>query len=274
MPANANTGGVAMEVPLGRRCREDFLDVNIEGRENASQFVHQGDVNVALHVFNHFSRLSDFEFTDVANILAGKLAVKLNQNLAHFGVGAADDASDLTDAVGGIAWIEAFGTIGDFKIFADDKTQFVHDGHPCLCRDARVNGGFQHHDGIRPLRDCLKDCSTCCLHIRQIWLEVMGDRRRNRHEDDIAMGNGFGRGGGDMPALCSWRRDDVVNVRVTGGVFPGHHHVDGSLRDVNAPDLKSSVVEANGGGKAYIAKTNDADCLHGSPTYRSFLNCL
>jgi len=64
-----------------------------------------------------------------------------------------------------------------------------------------------------------------------------------------------------VPALSAGLGDDVVHVGVARGVLSGQHHVDGALRYVHAPDLKTSVVEANGGGKAHVTKPDDADCV-------------
>jgi len=63
-----------------------------------------------------------------------------------------------------------------------------------------------------------------------------------------------------VPSLGTWRRNDVVNVRVAGWVFSGHDHVKGSLGYVNAPDLEAGVVEADGGGQTYIAQAYHSHC--------------
>ena len=62
-----------------------------------------------------------------------------------------------------------------------------------------------------------------------------------------------------MPAFSTGCWNDVVNVRVPGGVLPGQYHVHGALSDINAPDFEPCVVETNGGGQADIPQSDDAD---------------
>ena len=51
------TGVEIQEIPLGARRRQDVAGVDPHAVENHGQLVHQGDVQVALGVFDHFGRL-------------------------------------------------------------------------------------------------------------------------------------------------------------------------------------------------------------------------
>ncbi len=147
-------------------------------------------------------------------------------------------------------------------ILTDDQAEFLNDGHPGLGRHAGVDGGFEHHDGVRAFWNRLKNGASCRLDVGQIGFQVVRDGRGDGDEHHVAVRYSLGGGGGDVPALCSGCGDDVVNVRVAGWVFSGHHHVHGALGDVHAPDVEAGVVEADGCGQTYIAEADYPDGLH------------
>ena len=87
MAAHADARGVAMEVPLRRCCRQHIFHIHVHGRENPSEFVDQGDVDVTLNVLNDLGRLSDLKLTDIADVFARELTVELDQRFTHLGIG-------------------------------------------------------------------------------------------------------------------------------------------------------------------------------------------
>ena len=161
--------------------------------------------------------------------------------------------------MGSIARIEALRAVGNFDIFADGHAQGFDQRQPGMSSDARIDRGFEHHDGVGTFWNGFKDRFSCCFNIRQVGLEVVRDRCRHGDEDDVAMGNRLSRGGCDVPAFGAGLGDDVVDVRVAGRVVAVLHHVNGALRDVHAPYGKPSIVETNGGRKPNVAQADDAD---------------
>ena len=128
--------GIAVKVPLGRRCREDVFHVHIEGGEDLREFVDQRNVDVALDVFNDFGRLGNLESANVANVFRGQASIQRDQCGADVGVRTANHASHPTNAVGGISGIETLGTVCDFQVFANLQSEFFDYGRPRLCGDA------------------------------------------------------------------------------------------------------------------------------------------
>ncbi len=189
--ANTDTWGVAMEVPLRCSSRKHVFDVHVHGGENTSEFVDQGDVDVALNIFNDLRSLCHLDFADIANIFTGELAVKLDQSLTHIGVCTAYYAGHGTDAMGSIAGVEAFGAVGNFHVVANRHAQVLNKRHPCLSRHAWIDGGLQHHDGVGAFWNRFEDGATGCLNIGQIGFEVVRDGCRNGHEHDVTMRDGF-----------------------------------------------------------------------------------
>ena len=62
-----------------------------------------------------------------------------------------------------------------------------------------------------------------------------------------------------MPAFAAWPWYDVVHVRIARWVLPRFDHVDGALRNVNAPDGEPSIMKANGRGQTDVSKADDPD---------------
>ena len=73
------------------------------------------------------------------------------------------------------------------------------------------------------------------------------------------MRGSIGRRGGDMPPFSPWRWNDVVHIWVARGIFAGLDHVNGSLRNINAPNFETSVMKSNGRGETNIPQANDAN---------------
>jgi hypothetical protein len=70
-PPTPTPGVYRWKFHLVAGCGENIFDVDIQGWENSSQFVDEGDVDVALNVFDDFGCFCHFEFADITNILAG-----------------------------------------------------------------------------------------------------------------------------------------------------------------------------------------------------------
>ena len=258
MAAHAHTGRVAVEVPLRGRGGEDVLDVHAKGGKDAGQFVDQGDVEVALHVFDDLRGLGDLQTAHVTDVLARQLGVQPNEGLAHFRVRTTDDTRHRADAVRRITWVEALGAIGDGHVNALLQSEFVEKRKPRFRGHAGINRGLEDHDRVGAARKRFEHGSPGRRHVTEVRLQVVRDRRWNGDQDHVAMRDGFGGRGGDVPAGRPGRRNEIVHVRVAGGVaaFTDRRH--GPLGDVHAPDFESSVKETNRGRQSDVAEPDDA----------------
>jgi hypothetical protein len=115
---------------------------------------------------------------------------------------------------------------------------------------------------FEPFGIASKTARPAAFHVGQVGLQVVRDGGWNGDQNHIAMRYGFGRGGGDVPAFSAWCWNNVVHVRIACRVLAGQHHVNGALRNIHAPDLEASIVEADGCRQAHIAQADDADRLY------------
>ena len=70
-----------MEVPFRGGRGQHILNVHIHRRENASEFVHQSDVDVTLNVLSMTLAASATSLADVPDILARQFAVEFHQRM-------------------------------------------------------------------------------------------------------------------------------------------------------------------------------------------------
>jgi hypothetical protein len=85
-----HTRGIAMEVPLSGGCVEDISGIDTEAFEDKAQFINEGDIKVALDVFDNlggFGGLDTFSLKDAA----ADRGVDLGDGIGGFGVETADN---------------------------------------------------------------------------------------------------------------------------------------------------------------------------------------
>ena len=104
------------EVPFAAGGLQDLQGVDAELAEDQRQFVHQGDVEVALGVLDDLGRLGDADAAGHMGAGGDDLAVEGVDNGGDLGAGAAGDLFDGGQAVVGVAGVDALGAVAEVEV--------------------------------------------------------------------------------------------------------------------------------------------------------------
>ena len=166
MTSDAGAGVKGMEskgLALGRS--NDIPQVDIEFVAEAGHLVHQGNVDMAVRVFEKFGHLR------LARPLGGHDRVDEStiKSGSHGGAGsgmATDDLGRVAHAKGGVAGVNALGTKGQVEVGArHESTRFQH-GSDLIVRRARIGGGLQ--DDELPGSEMVRNGACRAQHSPQI----------------------------------------------------------------------------------------------------------
>ena len=108
-------GAEGQEVPFAAGGLQHLQGVDAELAKDQRQFVHQGDVEVALGVLDDLGRLGDADAAGHMGAGGDDLAVEGVDNGGDFRAGAAGDLFDGGQAVVGVAGVDALGAVAEVE---------------------------------------------------------------------------------------------------------------------------------------------------------------
>ena len=139
--ATHQSGTQLDKVPLAAGRFEHIVRVDAHGVENLGQFVHEGDVHVALAVFNNFRGLGHLD--------AGRLMGAVDKDTVVHGVHqignlrrrAGRHLFDFLHRMGFVAGIDALGTVAGEEVHIETQSgHMLHDRQALLLGHSRING--------------------------------------------------------------------------------------------------------------------------------------
>lgn len=230
------------EVPLGRSGIDDGLCVESHLVENNREFVEECNVQIPLHVLDHFR---GFGGPDVlCDIDIGNKAVEFGKDVCGLLVHAGDDLGNLVDGVLVVARIDPLGGVSDRKVPATLHPGFTFkDRYHDLLGEAGPDGGFTDDDSA--LLEVLSDSCGGVDDRSEIRLLVPGDRGGDADDDDVCFA--------DAPGVRG-------SCKSTLPVFIEFVH---GLLVAPVTDCLYVPGKSLGKGKAHVSKTNDADGFSG-----------
>ena len=214
---------VLYEIPFGRSHIDDLAHIYSHAREQPLQFVHQGDVDTALHVLRHFGRLGHPDARRPAEIGRHDFGVYARDLVQRLPVVRRHDFGGVREGMLRIVGIDAFGRIAHLEIRTEFQPgAFFEQRHALLLGASGIDRGFIH-DIIAPLQ-ITRHGTRGLDKTGQIGILALIDR--GGHRDDIKCGPRqllFRRGETDAPAAGAVLFTQFFD---TAGIHVVPHHIE------------------------------------------------
>jgi hypothetical protein len=186
MPAD-ETRAEGQEIPLGSGRAQHFHRVDAEAVEDDRELVHQGDIEVALRVLDHFRRFRDLDRGRLVHARRDDAAVDLRNALERLRRVARDDLRDLGQRALLVAGVDALRRIADVEVFAPAHLRMLlQHGDADLLRGPRIDGGFV--DDRRAPLHVLADRLRRTEQRPEVRLVRIVHWRGNGNDDEIRLG--------------------------------------------------------------------------------------
>jgi hypothetical protein len=178
-------GTERQKVPLGAGGFQHFFGINAHLVEDKREFVDQGDVHVALGVFNH---LGGFGYLDAGGLVGANgddLVVNGIHQIGHFGGGAGGNLADVGNAVFLVARVDALGAVAGVEIDVEFQAgDFFQYGHAVFFGGAGIDRGFVNHDVA--FLEHLADGLGGFDQRGEVGLAVLVNRGGHGHDEHVA----------------------------------------------------------------------------------------
>ena len=143
-------GAEGQEVPLGASSLQHFQRVDTQFVKNQAEFVHQGDVDIALGVFNDLRGLGHLDAAGLVGASGDDLGVELVNGGGNLGGGAARDLLDGRQAVLFVTGVDALRAVAAEEVLVElEPAESFQHRDADLFGGTRVNGGLVDHHVAR-----------------------------------------------------------------------------------------------------------------------------
>ena len=134
------------KIPFRFRRLQDVMGRQAEAGKDHRDFVDEGDIDVALGVFDDLGGLGCFDILGDERSALRYRAVQFREDIGGFRGLSGDHLGDFVDGVFPVTGVDAFRRIAEEEIFARHQPGRGFQFRPAdIFGDARINGAFQHH---------------------------------------------------------------------------------------------------------------------------------
>ena len=246
-------GAERQEVPLGAGGFEDIEGIDAKAVEDQRQFVHQGNVEVALGVLDHLGGFGDLDGTGFVGAGGNDAAIQGIDEVRNLGSGAGSDLLDGGQAVLFVAGVDALWAVAGKEVAVElEAGVLFEDGDADFFGGAGIDGGFVDDDGA--LAHDLADGFGGLDQRGEVRAIGLIDGGGDGDDEDVA---GFEvirlggiaelRGGGE-----------ILGLDFAGAVMAGPEFIDARLLDVKADDGQDPA-EFDGKRQADVAEADDGN---------------
>jgi hypothetical protein len=192
--ATDEAGAEGQEVPLGAGGFEHVQGVDAQAVEDQRQFVHQGDVEVALGVLDHLGGFRHLDRTGLVGAGGDDAAIQRIDEVGDLGVEPEVTFLDRGQAVLLVAGVDALGAVAGKEVAVELQpgVLFQH-GHADFLGGAGIDGGFVDDDGA--LAQHLADGFGGLDQRGEVGALGLIDRRGHGDDEDVAVLEVVGLGG-------------------------------------------------------------------------------
>ncbi len=247
------TGGEGQEIPFGPGGAQDFGGPQAEAVEDQGQFVHQGDVDVALDVFDDLRGFSDLDGGGTVKANLNDFVIDARHTVKGCGVLARDDLGDFFQRVQLVARVDAFGGIAELKVDALFQAADFRQGRAAdIFGDAGIDGRFKH-DHITFFQD-LANGAAGGQDGFQIRLLVGVDRGGDGDDEERAIPDIVRVGGKAQSGFFQG-----FGFSLAGGILAFFQGVDAALADIEPPDRVEYPGQRQRDRQADISQADHGD---------------
>ena len=267
-------GPEGQEVPFAARRFQHLQGIDAQALENDGQFVHQGDVQVALGVLDDLGRLGHLDAGGAVDARPDHRAVDLRQQVRRGLIRAGNDFGDGFQGVNLVAGIDALRRIAHREVAAEAQARFLlQDGHADFFRQAGIDRGFIDHHAT--LGHMAAHGGGGPHHGREVRGAVVVDGRWHGHDDhrglrQVSRVAGVAHRSGPEPLVA-----DFTGAVVALGQFRNASGIDVETQHVHM------LRQGHGQGQAHIPQAHHGQrltaflqrfkCDHGSFLYKSLI---
>jgi hypothetical protein len=250
------------EIPLGARRGEHVAGVDAEHVADRRQLVHEGDVEIALRVLDHFRRFRHFNRRRAVHAGLDHRAVDLGDQIERPGVEARDDLDDGLEAVRLVAGIDALGRIADREILARLQAgDLLQHRDAVFLHGTGIDRRFINHHAAGLER--LGHRPRCGEHGREVRPARGVDRRRHRDDEKVAS-----RKRRHIALVAERRMMQVGGLKLAAAVVAGAQLLDPRRVDIEACHRNAASGEGHRHGQADVTQpdhSNLASVRHVDP---------
>lgn len=247
------TGTKGQEVPFAAGRFEDFEGIDAQPMEYQGKLVHQGDIEVALGVFDHLGRFGDFDRTRPVGAGGDDAAIQGVDEFSDFGCGARGDFPDGGQSVLLVAGVDALGAVAGKEVNIELETGVLFQQRNAdFFRGAGIDRGFVNDDGT--LGHDLADSFRGLDQGGEIG--ALGAINRGRHGNDKDVAGSQLRSIGRETQV--FRFGQFGRLDFPGTVTTGLEFVDAALLDVEAGNRRF-LAKFDGQRQTNVAETDDGD---------------
>ena len=134
-------------IPFRIHAIHHFVGVNAHAVKYHSQFVHKGDVDIALTVFHNLNSFCSFDAGHRVGAYFNHKIINLLNDFQRFFIHTRNDFANVFQSMHFIARIDTFRRIAYLKVHPAFQSgcSFQNRNANVFC-DARINSGFIHHN--------------------------------------------------------------------------------------------------------------------------------
>lgn len=234
VPAH-KSGAEFDEVPFAGGCLDDVAGVDVHGIEDFGEFVHEGDIDVALGVLDNLTGLGDFHGRCLMCAVDKYGVINSVNDISDLWCGARSDLADFLDCMLLIAWVDTLGRVTGKEVLVERQSgNTFYDREAFLLGNSRIDGGFIDYD--ISFGDYLADCLAGSPERSEVRAVVTVNRSRHGNDIEITVL--------DLLEVCGTEEavvgDGVLKEFVTDfecGVMALHKGIDSFLVQVVADGL-------------------------------------
>jgi len=139
-------GPEGQKVPLGARRVQHLQGVDPQASKDQTELIHQGDVDVALGVFDDLGGFGHLDAAGFVGAGGNNLGIEGVDRVGDFGGTAAGDFLDAGQTVGFVAGVDALWAVAAIKVAVElEAARAFEFGYADLFGGAGVNGGLVDH---------------------------------------------------------------------------------------------------------------------------------
>ena len=146
VPAN-QAGFEGQEIPLGSGCRQHFMGINLQPREDHRKLIHQRDIQITLGILDNLCRLSHLDRTGLMGAGGNNTGIKRIHFIGNLRSRTGGDFHNAGYPVFFITRINTLGAVTGVKVPVKHQAgDVLQNRHADFLGCTRVYRGFINHD--------------------------------------------------------------------------------------------------------------------------------
>jgi len=175
----------AEEIPLGPGRVEHVPRRHPDLGHDLGDFVHEGDVDVALGILDHLGRFGRADRRGAEHPGGRDRAIDLRHRLSDRVILPGDDLDDLVDTMDLVARVDPLGAVAELEVAPAHEPRRREQPAANILSHARIDRAFEHDNWSPGRVDQPRHRASCRLDRAQIRSIIPIDRGRNGNDEHV-----------------------------------------------------------------------------------------